>query len=124
MIAIGFLVAGDNRSSEGEDVLWRGAALAGIGAMPLIACTLPARAVRERERWPALYYSAEQADALIAAYNAKIRLEMGIPFPSGTPSPSAVIDTPSATPPTVEDAPVLPPADRIPEAEPVPGGAQ
>ena len=126
MIAIGFLIAGDNRSSEGEDLLWRGAALAGTGAMPLLASVLPARAVRERERWPALYYTPEQADALIATYNAKVRQEMALPSPTGPIElpPAAAIEQAPPTPPEVEDAPVIPPVDGIPEAESAPDGAR
>ncbi len=118
-IAIGFLIAGDNRSPRGEDVLWRGAALAGTGAMPLVACFLPARAVRDRERWPALYYTPEQADIFITAYNDRIRQELGLTAPAAPVAPPPAVAAPA--PAAVEDAPVLPPVDRIPEAEPSPG---
>ena len=121
-VALGFLIAGDNRSPKGEDVLWRGAALAGTGAMPLVACFLPARAVRDRERWPALYYTPEQADIFITAYNDRIRQELALTAPAAPVAPPPRVDAP--TPAPVEDAPALPPVDRIPEAEPSPGAAR
>ncbi len=121
-IALGFLIAGDNRSPKGEDVLWRGAALAGTGAMPLVACFLPARAVRDRERWPALYYTPEQADVLITSYNDRIRQELGLTAPTAPVAPPPAVTAPA--PAAVEDAPALPPVDRIPEAEPSPGAAR
>jgi hypothetical protein len=121
-VALGFLIAGDNRSPRGEDVLWRGAALAGTGAMPLLACVLPARAVRDRERWPALYYTPEQADVLITSYNDRIRQELGLTAPAAPVAPPPAVTAPA--PPAVEDAPALPPVDRLPEAEPSPGAAR
>lgn len=121
-VALGFLIAGDNRSPRGEDVLWRGAALAGTGAMPLVACFLPARAVRDRERWPALYYTPEQADVLITSYNDRIRQELGLTAPAAPVAPPPAVTAPA--PAAVEDAPALPPVDRIPEAEPSPGAVR
>lgn len=122
MVAIGLLAGGNTSSSQGEDWLWRGTNVAVVGAFPIALCTLPTRAVRDRERWTALYYSAEEADRLIAAHNEKLRARLGLPpllsatGPAAT-APAAPVTTPAVQP---EDAPALAPVDTIQEAEPAP----
>ncbi len=129
MVAIGFLAGGNTNTNQGEDWLWRGTNVAVVGAFPLALCTLPTRAVRDRERWTALYYSADEADQLITAHNAQLRAKLGLPAlpvppPVGPlvapPQAAAPPPDPAAPPPPAEDAPALPPVDTIPDAEPAP----
>lgn len=124
MVAIGLLAGGNTSSSQGEDWLWRGTNVAVVGAFPIALCTLPSRAVRDRERWTALYYGADEADRLVAAHNAALRARLGLPPlpPASAPgaTPVATPAAPVAAPPETEDAPALAPVDLIPEAEPPP----
>ena len=123
MVAIGLLAGGNTSTTQGEDWLWRGTSVAVVGAFPIALCTLPSRAVRDRERWTALYYSAEDADRLIAAHNDALRVRLGLPpllpvtAPAAVTAPATPVTAPAVQP---EDAPALAPVDTIQEAEPAP----
>lgn len=123
MVAIGLLAGGNTSTSQGEDWLWRGTNVAVVGAFPIALCTLPSRAVRDRERWTALYYGADEADRLVAAHNAALRARLGLPplLVTGAPAAPPLVDPPAPVAiPTPEDAPALAPVDTIEEAEPAP----
>lgn len=120
MVAVGYLAGGNTHSSTGEDWLWRGTTFAVAGAFPIGLCTLPTRAIRDRERWTSLYYTAPEVDPLIDSYNAGLRTRLGLP-PLAPPDPQLAPVTPTPVAPIVpEDAPDLPPVDKLPDAEPVP----
>jgi hypothetical protein len=128
MVAVGYLAGGNTNSSTGEDWLWRGTTFAVAGAFPIGLCTLPSRAIRDRERWTSLYYSAPEADPLIDRYNAGLRARLALPplapavLAPQVPAPQ--VPAPPVTAPAVpaapEDAPDLPPVDKLPDAEPLP----
>ncbi len=133
LVSLGLLAGGNTHSSEGEDWLWRGATFATVGAFPIALCTLPSRAIRDRERWTSLYYGAAEADPLIDSYNGQLRARLGLPPLTAANAPAAPTVPPAVAPavappapdaPAVapEDAPALPPVDKIPDAEPAPVG--
>ena len=126
VVAVGYLAGGNTNNSESEDWLWRGATAAAVGAFPIAVCTLPSRANKDRERWTALYYTAPQVDPLIDAHNAAVRVKLGLPALPSTGSPSTAVAPvpvlPSAT--TPQDAPPVPPVDKLTDAEPTPGGGK
>lgn len=126
-VALGYLAGGGTSSPTSEDWLWRGATFAAAGVFPLALCTLPSRANKDRERWTALYYTTPQIDPLITTYNTELRLKLGLPalvMPSSMSdtAPAALIPAAPGAPLQPEDAPALPPVDKLPEAEPAPGG--
>lgn len=124
MVAVGYLAGGNTNSSTGEDWLWRGTTFAVAGAFPIGLCTLPSRAIRDRERWTSLYYTAPEVDPLIDSYNAALRARLALPPLAPevlVPQVPVLPVTPLPPVPVVpEDAPDLPPVDKLPEAEPVP----
>lgn len=123
IVAIGLLANGGTNNVQDEDWLWRGASIAAAGAFPIALCTLPGRANRERERWPALFYTPAQIDPLIERHNERVRKQLGLePLGVGPPAPD-VVPPPAAAPsetPSTQDAPPAQ-TDEMPEAE---GGAR
>ncbi len=89
-----------------SDRTWTAAFLASSGVVVLGAAPFAPKGAQARRQEPAWFWSVEDADARIAAYNNSVRGRLGLP-PLEAPPP--------APPP----APVAPPeAPELPEAEP------
>lgn len=66
-----------------EDGFYTSIFLGGAGLSLLVTVPLVRRGVQDRQEVPALYYSPARAQALIDAYNAELRRELGLDAPAG-----------------------------------------
>jgi hypothetical protein len=98
------------------DRVWIAGFLAGSGVITMGVAPFAGRGVSARRDVTALYWSKEEADALIVAYNDSVRRQVGLPDPTPVAAPPAPQDEeeeeeeeedPEADPP--EDSPPEPP---------------
>ncbi|MDP2311960.1 MAG: hypothetical protein Q8P41_03580 [Pseudomonadota bacterium] len=86
-----FRTAEESHQIQSDDRVWIAGFLIGAGALSAGTSPMALRGAADRQRFPALYWSQDDADALIGGHNATVRQRIGLPEPV---APTAAVVTP------------------------------
>lgn len=76
-----FRAAEESHAIRADDRVWVSGFMIGAGALAAGVSPLALRGAADRQNVPALYWTVEEADALIDGHNASVRRQIGLPEP-------------------------------------------
>ena len=102
---------------QADDRVWIAGFLTGSGLLAMGTSAFAGRGVTDRQKQSALYWTPDQADALIRAHNASLRQSLGLP-PELEPVKAVVVPKPAPVEEEEEEPSEDPPEDATDPAGP------